>query len=180
MPKTNSGLQQHTYQEQSILRQTSQSTDATERKLNSALFNKIVEKFGKPGIYFFTTRINKQLDRSQNPENRGNGYQCLLSYLEQQGFLHVSYTFQSCRLNISDDLQRQGKCSNSCNQIVQPILVYLQLLLMTNHNLLYFWLSLRNLTLPHKTSNGKEPMVLIKRSWTKCMSNQNKHSIYNM
>ena len=60
-------------------------------------------------------------------------------------------TFQSCRLNISDDLQRQGKCSDSCTRLVNPYW-YLQLLQMTNQDLLYFWLSLRNLTLPHKTS----------------------------
>ena len=37
--------------------------DATEWKLNPALFHKIVEKFGKPDIDLFATRINKQLDR---------------------------------------------------------------------------------------------------------------------
>ena len=60
-------------------------------------------------------------------------------------------TFQSCRLNISDSLQRQGKCSDSCTRLVNPY-CYLQLLQVTNQGLLYFWLSLRNLTLPHKTS----------------------------
>ena len=60
--------------------------DATEWKLNPALFHKIVEKFGKADIYLFATRINKQLDRyvSWHPKTRGNGYKCLLSYLEQQ------------------------------------------------------------------------------------------------
>ena len=37
--------------------------DATEWKLNHALFQKIVEKFGKQVIDLFATRINKQLDR---------------------------------------------------------------------------------------------------------------------
>ena len=39
-------------------------------KLNPALFHEIVEKFGKPDIDLFATRINKQLDRyvSWNPE----------------------------------------------------------------------------------------------------------------
>ena len=60
-------------------------------------------------------------------------------------------TFQSCRLNITDNLQRQGKCSNSCTRLVNPYW-YLQLLQMTNQDLLYLWLSQRNLTLPHKTS----------------------------
>ena len=44
--------------------------DATEWKLNPGLFHKIVEKFGKPDIHLFATRINKQLDRyvSWHPE----------------------------------------------------------------------------------------------------------------
>ena len=53
---------------------------------------------------------------------RGNGYQCLLSYLEQQLFLHVS-TFLSCRSGISEDPQRQNKCSDSCTRLVNQILV---------------------------------------------------------
>ena len=46
--------------------------DATERKLNPALFNKIVESFGKPDIDLFATRINNQLDRyvSWHPERQ--------------------------------------------------------------------------------------------------------------
>ena len=44
--------------------------DATEWKFNPALFYKIAEKFRKPNIYLFATRINKQLDRyvSWHPE----------------------------------------------------------------------------------------------------------------
>ena len=64
--------------------------DATEWKLSPALFHTIVEKFGKPDIYLFTTRINKQLKRYVlASKTRGNDYQCLLSYLKQQWFLHV-------------------------------------------------------------------------------------------
>ena len=37
--------------------------DGTEWKLSPALFQKIVENFGKPDIDLFATRINKQLDR---------------------------------------------------------------------------------------------------------------------
>ena len=59
-------------------------------------------------------------------------------------------TFQSCRMNISDDLPRQDKCS-SCTRLVNPYW-YLQLLQMANQDLLHFWLLLRNVTLPHKTS----------------------------
>ena len=36
--------------------------DATEWKLYPAVFQKIVEKFGKPAIDLFATRINKLLD----------------------------------------------------------------------------------------------------------------------
>ena len=32
--------------------------DATESKLHPELFHKIVNKFGKPGIYLFASRIN--------------------------------------------------------------------------------------------------------------------------
>ena len=110
-----------------------------------------MEKIGKPDIYLFTTRINKQLDWyvSWHPETRGNGYQCFLSYLEQQWFLHVLPL--SWRLNISDNLQRQGICSDSCTRLVNPHW-HLQLLQTTSQDLSYFWLPLRNLTLPHKTS----------------------------
>ena len=70
-------------------------------------------------------------------------------------------TFQSCRLNISDDLQRQGKCNDGCTRLVNPYW-YLQLLKMTNQDLLYFWLSLRNLTLPH---NLKVPPVMQQKKY---------------
>ena len=57
--------------------------DATEWKFNLALFHKIVEKFGKPDIDLFATRINKQLDRCVlASRTRDNGCQCLPSYLE--------------------------------------------------------------------------------------------------
>ena len=67
-------------------KQSKAPEDATEWKLNPAFFHKIVKKFGKADIYLLTTRINKQLDRyvSWHLETRGNGYQCLPSYLEQQ------------------------------------------------------------------------------------------------
>ena len=64
--------------------------DATQWKLDPALFHKIVENFGKPDIDLFTTTINKQLDRCVlTSRTRCNGYQCLLSYLEQQLFPYV-------------------------------------------------------------------------------------------
>ena len=37
--------------------------DTTYWKPNHALFHKVIEKFGKPDIDLFATRINKQLDR---------------------------------------------------------------------------------------------------------------------
>ena len=60
MPKTNSRLQQHIHQEQSILRQIS-NLEHLEWELNPALFHKIAEKFVKADIYLFNTTINKQL-----------------------------------------------------------------------------------------------------------------------
>ena len=65
--------------------------------------------------------------------------------------ISICSTFQFCRMNISDDPQRRGKCSDSCTRLVNSYW-YLQLLQMTNQDLLYFWLLQRNLTLPQKTS----------------------------
>ena len=73
------------------------------------------------------------------------------SLLPGRTMISTCCSFKSCRLNISDDLQRQGKCSDSCTRLVNPYW-YLQLLQMTIQDLLYLWLSQRNLTLPHKTS----------------------------
>ena len=50
--KINCGSQQHTYQVSTMLR------DATESKLHPELFHKIVDKFGKPSIDLFESRIN--------------------------------------------------------------------------------------------------------------------------
>ena len=72
------------------------------------------------------------------------------SFLPGATMISTCSTFQSCRLNISDDLQRQDKYGDSCTRLANPYR-YLQLLQMTNQDLLYFWLSLRYLTLPHKT-----------------------------
>ena len=41
------------------------------------------------------------------------------SFLPGTAIISTCYTFQSCRLNISDDLQRQDKCS-SCIRLVNP------------------------------------------------------------
>ena len=89
--------------------------------------------------------IYKQLDRYKRQ------WLSMPSLLPGATMISTCSTFQSCRLNISDDLQRQGECSDSCTRLVNPFW-YLQLLQITNQVLLYFWLSLRNLTLPHKTS----------------------------
>ena len=64
--------------------------DAIEWKLNPALFQKIVEKFGKPDIDLFATRINKQLDRcvSWHSEPEAMAINAF-SYLEQQLLLYV-------------------------------------------------------------------------------------------
>ena len=48
--------------------------DATEWKLHPELFQKIVDKFGKPDTYLFASRINRQLKRyvSWHPEPEAN------------------------------------------------------------------------------------------------------------
>ena len=90
MLKTNSGLQQHIYQEQSILRQIS---ILEHKKMllsgNSILlfFITLLENLeNQTYIFLLLKLIYKQFDRyvSQHPKTRGHGYQCLLSYLEQQ------------------------------------------------------------------------------------------------
>ena len=45
------------------------------------------------------------------------------SVLHGTTMISTCSTFQSCRLNISGDLQRQGKCSDSCTRLVNPLLV---------------------------------------------------------
>ena len=45
-----------------------------------------------------------------------------LSFTWNNYYFYISI-FQSCRLNISDDLQREGKYSDSCTRLVNPILV---------------------------------------------------------
>ena len=95
----------------------------------------------------FTTRINKQLDIFMfwHPETRSNGYQCLLSYLEQQWFLHVP------------PFSLVGWMLVTIYRDKANAVVVLDLLTHTGtywylQDLLYFWLSLRNVTLPHKIS----------------------------
>ena len=95
MPKTNIGLQQHIYLEQSMLMQISNLEHQrmpTEGKLNPALFHKFVEKFVKPDIYISLVLelISNWIDlsyvswRASGNQSRGSSYQCLLCYLEQQ------------------------------------------------------------------------------------------------
>ena len=130
MPKTNIGLQQHIYLEQSILMQISNlehSRMPTEGKLNPALFHKFVEKFVKPDIYISLVLelISNWIDLSyvswwaSGNQSRGSSYQCLLCYLEQQWFLHVRpFTFSLVGWILVNDLQRQGKCCDSCTRSV--------------------------------------------------------------
>ena len=92
-------------------------------------------------------------------------------------------TCSTSRLNIKDDLQRQGKCSDSCTRLVNPYW-YLQLLQMTKQDLLYFWLSLKNVTLPHKTSKyhllcKKKKKKKRKKKKTVVNSNQSNYTIAN-
>ena len=117
--------------------------DATEWKLDPALFHKTVKKFGNPGKisllseltlkdplycieikieldFYFPLLCGASKGFSLCPETRNNGYQCFPSYLEWLSMPSFLWsTFQSCRLNISDDLLRQDKCS-SCTTFVNP------------------------------------------------------------
>ena len=118
MSKTNSesGLQQHIHQEQSILRQISNVEH--QRMLLS----------GKPIQPFFIKllkNLEKQTYISLLLELINIGWICVLASGNQRQWLSMPFllpgttmistcsTFQTCRLNISDDLHRQGKCNRS-------------------------------------------------------------------
>ena len=76
-------------------------------KLNPALFHKIVEKVEKPDIDLFTTRIDKHLDRCVlTSRNQGKWLSMPFLLPGTTMFSAKCSTFQSCRLNISYDLQK--------------------------------------------------------------------------
>ena len=126
--------------------------DATEWNLNPDLFHKIVEKFGKPDIDLFATRINKQLDRyvSWHPEP------------EAMAVNDFSLTWNNNYFSMFPSFSLVGRVlvkihrdkSNAATVVPDwPTQYwYPQLLQMTNQDPLYFRPSPRNLTLPHKPS----------------------------
>ena len=64
--------------------------DATEWKLHPELFHKIVDKFGKLSMEIFASKINILVKVcALGSRIKGYGSLCLLSYLEQQLFLHI-------------------------------------------------------------------------------------------
>ena len=129
MPKTNSGLQQHIHQEQSILRQIRSNLEQCRGCYsgNSILlfFTKLLKNLEKQTyISLLLELISNWIDMCLwHQETRGNGYKCLLSYLEQQWFLHFPPFSLVGWILVMIYIQRQGKCSDSCIQISQPILV---------------------------------------------------------
>ena len=126
--------------------------DATKWKLSPVLFHKTVEKFGKPDIDIFTTRINKHLDRyvSWHPEPEAMAINAFsLSWNNNYFYMFPPFSLVGRVLaNINRDK------TNAV--IVVPDWStqywYPQLLQTTSQGPLYFWPSPRNLTLPHKHS----------------------------
>ena len=139
MLKTNSGLQQHIPGTINIeaYKQSRALEDATEWKLNTTLFIKLFYEKAIGYICVLASRNQKQ-------------WLSMPSVLPGTAIIYNVPPCGPCRLNISDDLQRQDKCV-SCTRLVNPYW-HLQLQQITNQDPLYFWLSLRNATLPHKFS----------------------------
>ena len=123
--------------------------DATEWKLNPALFHKIVEKFGKPDIDLFPTRINKQLDRyvSWHPEPEAMAINAFSLTWNNTMFPPFSLVGQVLVKIYKDKTNVVIVVPDWSTQYW-----YTQLLQMTNQGPLYFQPSPRNLALPHKPS----------------------------
>ena len=126
--------------------------DATEWKLNSALFYKIVEKFGKPDIDLFATRINKQLGRyvSWHPEPEAMAINTF-SLTSNNDYFYMFPPF-SLVGRVLAKIQRDKTNAVILVPDWSTQYWYPRLLQMTNQDPLYFRPSLRNLTLAHKPS----------------------------
>ena len=124
--------------------------DATEWKLISSLFHKIVEKFGKPDIDFFATRINKELDRyvSWHPELQTMAISAFsLTWNNNYDYMFPPFSFigQVLAKIHRDKTNAVIVVPDWSTQYWHP-----QLLQITNQHPLYFCPSPRNLTLSHK------------------------------
>ena len=89
-------------------------------KLNPELFQRIVEKFGKPDIDLFATRINKQIESyvSWYPET-----EAIVTALPGTGVICKCSHPLVLQLSISHSGQGQDRLSDSCTRLVNSILV---------------------------------------------------------
>ena len=130
-------------------------------------FIKFVEKCGTPGIDLFTTRINKQVDRyvSCHPEPGAMAINAFSLTWNNNYF----YMFPPFCL-VGRVLAKIHRDKTNAVIVVPDWSTkywYLQLLQITNQDPLYFQLSPRNLTLPHKLSvnyplSKKLPLIAIR------------------
>ena len=98
---------------------------ATEWKLHPELFQKIVDKFGKPDIDLFASRINRQLKSyvSWHPEPEAMAVNAFSLTWNSKFFYMFPPTLQSCRSSTSKGDQGQDQCSYSGARVVNSILV---------------------------------------------------------
>ena len=126
--------------------------DATEWKLYSSVFQKIVQKFWKPDIDLFVTRINKPLDGyvSWHPEPKAMAINAF-SLTWNNNYFYMFPPFSLVGRVLAKIHRDETK-----TVIVVPDWStqywYPQLIQMTNEDQLYFGPSPRNLTLPTKPS----------------------------
>ena len=104
--------------------------DASEWKLYPAVFQNIVEKFGKPDIDLFATRINKLLDGyvSWHPEPKAMAIN-FFSLTWSNNYFYMFRPFGRVGRVLAKihrdetNTQRRDKYSDSCTRLVNPILV---------------------------------------------------------
>ena len=126
--------------------------DATEWKLYPAVFKKIVEKFGKPDIDLFPTRIDKQLDGyvSWHPEPKAMAINAF-SLTWNNNYFDMFPPFSL----VGRVLAKIHRGETNTVIVVPDWSIqywYPQLLQMTNEDPLYFRPSQSNLTLSQKPS----------------------------
>ena len=126
--------------------------DATEWKLHPELFQKIVDKFGKPDIDLFASRINRQLKSyvSWHPEPEAMAVNAFSLTWNNNFFL--------CSHSLVGRVLAKVNRDKTDAVIVVPDWStqywYPQLVQMTTIEPLYFQLSPKNLILTHKPSKN--------------------------
>ena len=128
--------------------------DATEQRLNPELFQKIVDKFGKPGIDPFASRVNRKLKRyvSWHPEQEATAVNAFfLTWNNNYFYMFPPFSFAgrvSAKVNKDKTkgviLVPDWSTQYWCTQLMQ----------MTNQKPLYFRPSAKNLILTHKPSKN--------------------------